>query len=97
MAEHGLADLVSFDYFDRLATQVWHLPVTPGQGFAGWAHADVEVMMYARAHVTVYFIMVRRPGSLGIGMEDYTWKFFGCADSRNGRVISARPDGCRVG
>ena len=93
VADHGKADLVGFDYFDRLASQVWHLPQE--QGCCGWAHSDVEWMTYRKAHVTVFFVLAAKPG-----VDDPAhprWTFFGCSDSGTGRPIGAREADCRVG
>lgn len=86
MADHGNADLVSFDRFDRLAYNVWRLPTPMHSNFAGWRPSDVECLTYIKQHVTAYFVRVD---------ENSSWKYWGCSDSRTGHLISDAESGRR--
>lgn len=91
VADHGKADLVGFDRFDRLATEVWRLPIPLHQGFVGWKDSEVEWMTYIRPHVAVFFVMVTGPGTDYSDSNHLAWKLFGCSDSRTGQLLPECP------
>ena len=90
VAEHGDPDLMAIDYFDRLAREVWHLPI--GKGQFGWAHTDVDCLVYRKSRLIVFFVLAKSDGP---GSDfGYDFLFYGCANSRTGRLLSADVGKC---
>ncbi len=81
ISAHGDPDQFGYDYLDRLATRVWHLPLEKWQ--VGWRHDDVIWMTYRKARVTVFFVLTAKADD----PYKFDFQFFTYADSRTSNLL----------